>query len=299
MARKPRVQDKGMIHHVIVRGNNSQNIFYDDTDRVRYLHLLHRYKNRFKFKILAYCFMDNHIHLLLKQSEIELSRFMAGLQQSYTQYFNSKYQETGHVFEQRFKSFPCSDEAYYLALVAYIHNNPKKAGIVEDAGKYIWSSHIEIINPREDNLCDINELFELIGRDHSSSITEYLWLLGEADDIELKAYYMNSEELEISESSAWIDSREEVINKKVHTIDEMNNIIFQVKKEVFFKMSDYGKIFTIVAINHSLLSNNDIAKYLNIKPTSVSRYKKLYFDCKFHKYLYDVLDKIDEMFYYV
>lgn len=299
MARKPRVQDKGMIHHVIVRGNNSQNIFYDDTDRVRYLHLLHRYKNRFQFKILAYCFMDNHIHLLLKQSEIELSRFMAGLQQSYTQYFNSKYDETGHVFEQRFKSFPCSDEAYYLALVAYIHNNPKKAGIVEDAGKYIWSSHIEIINPREDNLCDINELFELIGRDHSSSITEYLWLLGEADDIELKAYYMNSEELEISESSAWIDSREEVINKKVHTIDEMNNIIFQVKKEVFFKMSDYGKIFTIVAINHSLLSNNDIAKYLNIKPTSVSRYKKLYFDCKFHKYLYDVLDKIDEMFYYV
>lgn len=294
MPRKPRVQDTGMIHHVIVRGNNSQDIFLEDNDYIRYLHILHRYKNRFKFKILTYCMMKNHIHLLLKQSEIDLSKFMAGLQQSYTQYFNCKYNETGHVFEQRFKSFPCSDEAYYLSLIAYINNNPKKAGLVKDAHEYRWSSHNEIMNPKDDNLCDVDELFEQIGRNNRNPTTEYLWLLGEADDIELQTHYMESEELEISESSAWLSEIEKMKNRRNLSIDEIHNLISSIEFELFFKLklSDYRKIFTIIASNHSMLKIKEIADYLEIHPSRVSKIKNEYLDDNSNNYINVVINKI-------
>lgn len=296
MARKPRIQDSGMIHHVIVRGNNSQDIFKDNNDRTRYLHLLHRYKKRFKFKILAYCFMDNHIHLLLKQSEIQLSKFMAGLQQSYTQYYNCKYSETGHVFEQRFKSFPCSDEAYYLSLIAYIHNNPKKAGIVDNIDSYEWSSHKEILNDSNNNLCDVEELFELIGRDRVSSISEYLWLLGKADDIERNNHYMDNEELELSDSSAWIDERKDLIDRKKISIEQIDNEIKLIENErlILFNKSDYRKIFTIIATKYSALENREIANYLNIKPSRVSRIKREYLEGSFSYYLVELINDIND-----
>lgn len=300
MARKPRVQDSGMIHHVIVRGNNSQDIFKDDNDRIRYLHLLHRYKERFKFKILAYCFMDNHIHLLLKQSDTSLSKFMAGIQQSYTQYFNFKYNETGHVFQQRFKSFPCSDEAYYLSLIAYIHNNPKKAGLVDNAENYEWSSHNEIMNTSKNNLCDVDELFQIIGLDRSNSITSYLWLLGEAGDtdLELENHYMNSEDLELSQSSSWFKEQENIINRRNVTTGEINKAIELVKKDLFLKLktSDYRKYFTIIATNFSMLSNKEIATYLKISPTRVSNIRFEYSEGKYGKHFDDIIDKISKKF---
>lgn len=296
MARKPRIQDRGMIHHVIVRGNNSQDIFKDNNDRVRYLHLLHRYKDRFKFKVLAYCFMDNHIHLLLKQSDTKLSKFMQGLQQSYTQYFNCKYNESGHVFEQRFKSFPCSDEAYYLSLIAYIHNNPKKAGIVEKVDKYEWSSHKEIINPNVNNLCDIEELFKIIGRDRGSSIDEYLWLLGEVDEIEPKSNYMQEEELLISQSSEWFNDQDNIINSRKLTFDNIDAKIKLVERQegIVLKLSDYRKVFSIIATNYSSLLNKDIANYLRLNPNSVSKIKRGFLDGKFNNFLNGFIDKVSE-----
>lgn len=71
---------------------------------------------------------------------------MQGIQQIYTQYFNKKYNATGHVFEQRFKLIPCSEETYLERLIAYIHYNPVEANIVKTCGQYLWSGHNEIIH---------------------------------------------------------------------------------------------------------------------------------------------------------
>lgn len=88
MARKLRVQGQGMIHHVIARGNGKKDIFNGDIDRRKYLDLIRKYKLRYRFKVYAYCLMNNHIHLLLEKGSVNLSKIMQGIQQSYTQYIN-------------------------------------------------------------------------------------------------------------------------------------------------------------------------------------------------------------------
>ncbi len=224
MARKPRVQQPGMIHHVIARGNNKESVFKKETDKIRYLQLLTKYKEQHKFKLLAYCIMDNHIHLLIKQGRVSLSKTMQCIQQSYTQYYNHKYNTIGHVFHQRFKSKPVCDESYLLILIAYIHNNPKDLGVV-DLLKYKWSSHNEILNPSSKNIADVDELFELIGRKRKSIIPEYLWLLGEVDDEFVKQQYLSGDKLEEKRSEIYIEERTEIVEKRKFLISEIQNIV--------------------------------------------------------------------------
>lgn len=215
MPRKPRIQQPGMIHHVIARGNNKEAIFKEDNDKIRYLQLIDRYKKRHMFKLLAYCIMDNHVHLLIKQNEVSLSKTMQGIQQSYTQFYNKKYNCIGHVFHQRFKSIPVADEAYLLSLIAYIHKNPKVAGIVNDLNEYRWSSHLEIIKPSKKDIADVFYLFDLINRNVNEVLPEYLWLLGEVNEEQVKAQYLKAKKLEEKRSEIYISERERVMEKKV------------------------------------------------------------------------------------
>ncbi|MBM2805453.1 MAG: hypothetical protein HW419_3346, partial [Deltaproteobacteria bacterium] len=98
MGRKPRVHFPGALYHVIVRGNQRQATFRSDADRRRYLELLNQYRTRYGFHLYAYVLMSNHVHLLLEVGETPLAKAMQGLQQSYTLYFNRKYQLVGHLF---------------------------------------------------------------------------------------------------------------------------------------------------------------------------------------------------------
>ena len=86
MARPLRVAVVGGLYHVIVRGNERRDVFRDDSDRSRYLGRLAFYREKFSFRVLAYCLMDNHVHLAIETGKIPLPRIMAGLQSSYTQY---------------------------------------------------------------------------------------------------------------------------------------------------------------------------------------------------------------------
>src|SRR5215813_9519791 len=140
MARPPRLEFVGAVYHVVVRGNERRAIFRDDADRERYLERLAHYRGKFGFQLLAFCLMSNHVHLALRASRFPLSRFMAGLQSSYTQWFNRKYTRAGHLFQGRYNAFLVQEDPYLLCLVRYIHENPKGARLVERAQDYIWSS---------------------------------------------------------------------------------------------------------------------------------------------------------------
>jgi putative transposase len=141
MARRPRIQFEGAFYHIITRGNQRQDIFLDESDRRRYLELLHRYRIKCGFILYAYVLMTNHIHLLIETPDEPISRIMQLLNFTYTQYFNRKYGKVGHLFQGRYKSYLCDKDNYLLSLVRYIHNNPVRAGLAEDAGAYAWSSH--------------------------------------------------------------------------------------------------------------------------------------------------------------
>src|SRR5438067_6562836 len=117
MARPVRLEVADGLYHVIVRGNERKAVFRDDADRARYLKLLAYYREKFSFQLLAYCLLDNHVHLAIETGSEPLSRIMAGLQSSYTQYFNWRHGRVGHLFQGRYEAFLVEEDPYALVLV--------------------------------------------------------------------------------------------------------------------------------------------------------------------------------------
>lgn len=143
MSRLLRIKSDTYIYHIMIRGVNKIEIFYDIEDRKKFLQILTYYKDKYFEEIFAYCLMNNHVHLLIKAKE-NLDKFMQCIQTVYALYFNKKYKRVGHLFQDRFKSIPVEDSKYLLECVRYIHQNPVKACISE-IDKYKWSSYNEYI----------------------------------------------------------------------------------------------------------------------------------------------------------
>jgi putative transposase len=125
MPRIARAVATGFPHHVIQRGNNREEVFFDKKDREQYLLLLKRYAGKWISPILAYCLMNNHVHLLTKPKEEEsLYKMMQGVSLCYTQYVNRKYKRTGSLWESRYHSCIVDKEKYLWAVARYIEQNP-------------------------------------------------------------------------------------------------------------------------------------------------------------------------------
>jgi REP element-mobilizing transposase RayT len=141
MARPLRIEYPGAVYHVTSRGNAGQAIFHDDEDRERFLAALGFVVSRHGWLCHAYCLMNNHYHLLLETPAATLSDGMRQLNGLYTQRFNRRHGQKGHVLQGRFKSILVDREAYLLELVRYVVLNPVRAGAVEHPGDWEWSSH--------------------------------------------------------------------------------------------------------------------------------------------------------------
>ncbi|KXG75625.1 REP-associated tyrosine transposase [Thermotalea metallivorans] len=146
MPRYRRLVSKAGIYHVMMRGNEKKNIFHDHEDRHKFICILSDKKKISEYELYAYCLMNNHVHLLIKESKEPLAQCMKRINTSYAYYFNRKYQRVGHVFQDRFKSEPIEDENYLLAAIQYIHNNPVQAQLVNNCRDYPWSSYNSYIN---------------------------------------------------------------------------------------------------------------------------------------------------------
>lgn len=146
MARKPRVKSSSGIYHIIVRGINRQNIFEDDEDRLKFIEILAKYKEISQCRIFAYCLMDNHVHILLQETQEPVSMMIQRVSSSYVIWYNEKYERCGHLFQERFKSEVVETDSYFLTVLRYIHQNPIKAKIVSDVANYKWSSYGEYMD---------------------------------------------------------------------------------------------------------------------------------------------------------
>lgn len=140
MPRKIRSIIPNIPHHVIQRGNNKQNVFFDDADKNIFLTNLRIYSKKQKVLVGAYCLMTNHFHLLLyPDSSDGFIRLMKYISQLYTQYFNKKYNRTGKLWENRYKLTVVDPESEWI-LVRYIERNPVRAGITKFPEKYEYPS---------------------------------------------------------------------------------------------------------------------------------------------------------------
>ena len=139
MARKPRLHGKTGIYHVILRGNNRQNLFNDDSDRKFFLAKLKKYSAELNIDVHAYCLMNNHVHLLIGKANERMSLLIQKIANSYVFYFNRKYDRCGHLFQGRFKSEPINDDVYYKTVYRYILQNCEKAKLGK-VDQYRWNS---------------------------------------------------------------------------------------------------------------------------------------------------------------
>jgi len=141
MPRIARIIGIGYPHHIIQRGNNRQNIFFDQEDRRLYLKWLKKYSLECGCMINAYCLMSNHVHLLaVPQYNYSLAKTMQKLSLRFTQHINKKYKRTGRLWECRFYSALVDKESYLWSTVRYIEQNPVRAKIVSKPDEYRWSS---------------------------------------------------------------------------------------------------------------------------------------------------------------
>ena len=164
---------------MIVRGNERKAIVRDDHDRTRYLDRLAHYRAKFGFRLLAYSLMDNHVHLAIETGKVPLSKIMAGLQSSYTQYFNRRHDRVGHLFQGRYKAFLVEEDPYALALLRYIHENPVKARAVEKPEQYAWSSDRFYRRGKGPGWLDCDRLLRMLGSRRSAAVREYRRLMRE------------------------------------------------------------------------------------------------------------------------
>ena len=200
----------GECYHVFNRGNGKMDIFRDAQDYLNFLHRLFvllglprgalgigigselmTAKLRLRldsfdagtFSLICYCLMPNHFHLLIGQNgDIPISKLILRLATSYSMYFNAKYAHVGHVFQDRFKAAHISHDTYLRHLSAYIHLNPKVAGLVKTTSDWEYSSYPSYIGKREDAVCDKNLIL-----DQFTSLSAYgRFVENSFDDIKLR-----------------------------------------------------------------------------------------------------------------
>ena len=140
MARKKRQLSSNGIYHIILRGINQQRIFEEDADYQKFLDCMASVKKQSGCSYYAYCLMGNHVHILLRTGEEPLSLLMKRLSLKYAVWFNIKYERSGHLFQNRYKSYPVTDDTYFLAVLFYIFQNPVASKTSKTPTSYKWSS---------------------------------------------------------------------------------------------------------------------------------------------------------------
>ena len=141
MGRAWRIEFEGALYHVMSRGNEGRDIFYDNDDRHMFLDVVEQTAERFEVDVFAYVLMHNHYHLLIRTKRANLSKAMQWLGVTYTRRLNDKHSRSGHLFQGRFKSIVVQNDDYLMQLSCYIHRNALRAGVVKRLAGYRWSSY--------------------------------------------------------------------------------------------------------------------------------------------------------------
>ena len=162
MSRQARKKSSSDVYHIILKGINDQVIFEDKEDNLRFIETLKKYKEISEYKIFAFCLMGNHLHLLLKTGKEGLDVIMKRLAGSYVYWYNWKYNRSGHLFQDRYKSEAVENDSYLLTVLRYIHLNPLKAGLCKKPENYKYSSYNDYISGHSE-LVDVSFILSIIG----------------------------------------------------------------------------------------------------------------------------------------
>lgn len=258
MSRHPRQYSKTGIYHIMLRGNERKDIFIDEEDKGKFIKIVFKKKVDEAFKLYAYCIMNNHLHLVIKEQKEPISRIIKKIATSYAYYFNNKYKRVGHLFQDRYKSETIEDEPYLLSVIRYIHNNPEKAGI-DKKEKYKWSSYnnyIRILTNKVEapEIIEILEIFSLNTKKALKEFIDYGDKHEEKNFLEMKKiteFEINEENVKeyINKYLKSESLKKEDLKKREH-IRQRDNLIHQlIKKSNLSKR----KIAILIGVNREIV----------------------------------------------
>ncbi len=173
MARRPRLHVPGGFYHVTLRGNHRQPIFFAEADRELLGVVVAETVERLAARIHAYCWMTNHLHLLVQVADAPLGRLMLRIASQYARRVQASLATTGHLFERRYHSVLVDADCYLLTLIRYIHRNPVRAGMVADPADYPWSSHRAYLGNNRPAWLTTGMALHLLGGDAGEAVLRY------------------------------------------------------------------------------------------------------------------------------
>lgn len=224
LGRKPRIEYKGGVYHVIQRGNNREYIFQKKEDKIFLLGLLKQYKSVMNFHVYGFVLMDNHYHLVLKTIDESLQNIMHRINNKYSKYYNYKNKKTGHVFENRYKGILVMEDKYLLSLIRYVHQNPVKANICKKVEDYEWSSDSHYRMNKQVEIVNVDFILNMFSKNRQEAIKAYREFM----NIEKMDESMIFEEVEFIG-----DNHEGTIQKPVEPIQRksLDEILMEVTKD--------------------------------------------------------------------
>ncbi len=141
MPRRARSEIPGLTYHVLNRGNGGATLFHCPGDYRAFLELLLEAKSRHPVKVFAFCLMPNHFHLVVQPLELTaLGGFMHWWMTTHVRRYHGHYERSGHLWQDRYKSFPIQHDAHLLTVLRYVVRNPVRATLVDRAVRWPWSS---------------------------------------------------------------------------------------------------------------------------------------------------------------
>lgn len=161
--REPRVYKQDSVYHITVRASNRELLFCDDSDYAYFLEILKARKEKYNFKLYAYCLLPKHYHLLIEPTQTEtqgaphsatLSKIMQAINTSYSLYFNKKYNRFGHLISGRFQCRSFNKDGRLLHQSVYLHLNPVRLGLTQKTEDYKWSSYAEYVDAAKPGITD-------------------------------------------------------------------------------------------------------------------------------------------------
>ncbi len=181
MPRKPRFYLPDVPLHIVQRGHSKEPVFFESRDYATYAYWLNEGAKRYQVAIHAFVLMTNHVHLLITPPEEDsASLFMQYLGRHYVPYINHKYDRSGSIWEGRYKASLVDAEDYFFTVMRYIELNPVRAGMVEAADHYRWSSHCHNIGIRKIQMVRFHPLFNALGKTKRERYETYKALFGES-----------------------------------------------------------------------------------------------------------------------
>ena len=170
MPRTARIKSPTGIYHIMLRGVNRRQLFFDEEDNERFLYILNSYISAYGHELYAYCLMGNHVHLLLKEGTEDIGMLFKRMGASFAWWYNNKYDRAGHIFQDRFRSEPVDTEQYLFTVLRYILRNPVAAGLCTYPEDYPYSSASEYMCCGS-GITDTSFIFDIIDRE---SLVQYI-----------------------------------------------------------------------------------------------------------------------------